>query len=244
MRLCLTVFFIILLAISAIALPENIVKETIESQGRKRSYYLFVPDSIKAPAPMIVLLHGSGRNGSSLVEKWKDLASKEGIILVGPDAQNSQGWFAPIDGPDFLYEIVEWIKLKHRVDPRRIYLFGHSAGASFALIISLLESNYFAATAVHAGAMQKKEYSFIAQAERKIPLSIIVGTQDPFFPLSDVRATRDALNEKGFSAILTEIPNHGHNYYDLASKINSDAWDFLKKHEMAEPKYRQYDFQK
>jgi predicted esterase len=49
-----------------------------------------------------VLLHGSGRNGLSLVEKWKDLASKEGIILAGPDAANPNVWSPSEDGPDFL----------------------------------------------------------------------------------------------------------------------------------------------
>jgi poly(3-hydroxybutyrate) depolymerase len=75
--------------------PEKIIlKEIIRSQGKERAYYLFVPDKISpaTPAPLLVLLHGSGRNGMSLVEKWKDLAKKEGIIIAGPDALDSKGW--------------------------------------------------------------------------------------------------------------------------------------------------------
>src|SRR2546422_10342862 len=51
---------------------------------------------------------------------------------------------------------------------------------------------------------------------------------DQFFPLAAVRATRDALNARGFSTELIELPGHDHWYYDLASKINRTAWDFLK----------------
>src|SRR6266568_2671983 len=116
---------------------QKIRKETIESQGKKRVYYLVVPDQATAehPAPLLLLLHGSGRNGLSLVEKWKDLATKEGIILVGPDAINSQGWSSPVDGPDFLHDLISDLKSKYSIDSRRMYLFGHSAGATFALFM-------------------------------------------------------------------------------------------------------------
>jgi hypothetical protein len=53
-----------------------------------------------------------------------------------------------------------------------------------------------------------------------------------------VRATRDALKERGFSPELTEIKGHTHWYYDRASEINRSAWDFLKKYELSgEPKF-------
>lgn len=65
---------------------EKISKEKLESQNRKRTYYLFIPDSVKSPAPLLVLLHGSGRNGLSLMEKWKEIASRENFIVAAPDA--------------------------------------------------------------------------------------------------------------------------------------------------------------
>src|SRR6266568_2457236 len=189
---------------------QKIRKETIESQGKKRVYYLVVPDQATAehPAPLLLLLHGSGRNGLSLVEKWKDLATKEGIILVGPDAINSQGWSSPVDGPDFLHDLISDLKSKYSIDSRRMYLFGHSAGATFALYMSLYESEYFAATAIHAGALSHDDGPIVERAKRKIPIYIVVGTVDPFFPLTAVRATRDALNSNGFDVQLTEINGH------------------------------------
>jgi poly(3-hydroxybutyrate) depolymerase len=131
--------FCILLALpmllSQARAADRITKETIESQGKKRTYYLMVPDSAKssASAPLIVLLHGSGRNGLSLMEKWKELASSEGVIIAGPDSRDSQGWQIPADGPGFIYDLVEALKTKYPINPRRVYLFGHSAGAVFAL---------------------------------------------------------------------------------------------------------------
>lgn len=224
-------------ASAVIALPakNEIVKDTLLFEGKKRAYYLLVPAGLsdKTAVPLVVTLHGSGRNGLSLVEKWKDIAATEGLIIVGPDAQNSEGWFVPQDGPDFLHALVEALKAKYPINPRRVYLFGHSAGASMGLYMSLYESEYFAATAVHAGSLRPQTYPLISFAKRKIPIFIMVGTRDQFFPLAEVRATRDELIKHGLTVQLTEIANHDHWYYDLAPKINRNAWDFLKKEELS-----------
>jgi predicted esterase len=224
---------------------DRITKETIESQGKKRTYYLMVPESAKSPAPvpLIVLLHGSGRNGLSLMEKWKEIASREGVIIAGPDSRDSQGWQIPGDGPGFIHDIVEALKAKHPINPRRIYLFGHSAGAVFALNLSMMESEYFAATAVHAGSWRtEREFSAVDYAKRKTPLAIIVGDRDAFFPLQSVQATESALKERGFAIVVKVMKGHDHWYYDLAPQINRDAWDFLKRHELNEaPRYETYD---
>ena len=246
MKLCTMLLFTFLMSLALLPNPaEKIIKESIRSQGVERTYYLFLPDKVNpaTPAPMVVLLHGSGRNGLSLVEKWKDLAKKEGVIIVGPDAVSSQGWKIPEDGPDFIHELVEGLKAKYPINARRVYLFGHSAGAGQALYLSLLESEYFAATAVHAGALGADDGPYIERAQRKIPIAIFVGTNDQFFPLPVVRATRDALNARGFKSELTEIKDHTHWYYDRAPEINRSAWEFLKGHELSgEPKYEQHRF--
>jgi poly(3-hydroxybutyrate) depolymerase len=239
----LCVLFVLGLTVPAFA--QKIRKETIDSQGKKRTYYLVVPDQSTAehPAPLLLLLHGSGRNGLSLVEKWKDLAVKEGIILVGPDAISSEGWKAPADGPDFLHDLISELKSKYPIDAHRMYLFGHSAGATFALYMALFESEYFAATAIHAGSLNSEDISIVERAKRKIPIYMVVGTVDRFFPLADVRATRDMLNKNGFNSQLTEMKDHDHWYYDLAPKINADAWNFLKQQKLTEePRYTQYNF--
>jgi len=246
MKYSILLLLAILVPSQTAAASDKIVKDSFTSQNKKRSFYLFAPDSIKSgtPAPLIVLLHGSGHNGLSLVDKWKDIAAKEAIIIVGPDSMDPSRWASPVDGPDFLRDLVESIKSKYTIDPRRVYLFGHSGGAIFALYMSLFESQYFAATVVHAGALHQRDPA-ISLAKRKTPIAIFVGTRDPLFPLEDVRGTRDDLNKQGFAVELTEVPGHDHNYYGVAPKINQSAWEFLKKHQLNEdPQYEQYNWNK
>src|SRR5438128_4659883 len=97
----------------------RITKETISSGGIKRTYYLYVPGTISAnkPAPLLMLLHGSGHNGKLLVEKWQGVAEQERIILAGPDALDSENWRIPEDGPRLLFDVAEELKGKYPVDP-------------------------------------------------------------------------------------------------------------------------------
>jgi predicted esterase len=219
----------------------RITKENIEFMGQQRSFHLFVPEALpsNSAVPLLVILHGSGANGASLVDKWRDLAAEEKIILAGPDSRDSTFWAAPVDGPDFLYEIVERLKKAYPIDPRRVYLFGHSGGAVFTLLTCMWESRYFAAAAIHAGALENFEaVDGVATAKRKIPIVIFSGTADPIFPIRAVRMTADTLRDAGFPVSLIEIPGHDHNYYAISSKINRQAWDYLKHYVLpADPSY-------
>src|SRR5438034_10345234 len=105
---------LLFLPVTSAPASDDITKELITSKGKTRAYYLYVPSTIKAssPAPLIVMLHGSGRVGMSLVEKWKDLAKKEGVIIVGPDSLDTSVWNMPQDGPDYLSDLVEELKRK------------------------------------------------------------------------------------------------------------------------------------
>jgi poly(3-hydroxybutyrate) depolymerase len=177
----------------------------------------------------------------SLIDPWKDLATKNGIILVAPDSSDSTQWNQSADGPEFIHAVVEGAKSKYPIDPRRVYLFGHSAGAVYALYLAAVQSEYFAATAIHAGALLQSDFGIIDVATRKMPIAIWVGTNDPFFSTTLVRATRDAFNSRGFSLQLTEIPGHDHNYYAIAAKINPAVWDSLKANALAsDPVWREY----
>jgi poly(3-hydroxybutyrate) depolymerase len=232
-RYALFFLSLLTLALPITASSQDIQKKSFVWQGQTRTYYLYTGQTmLEKPAPLIVLLHGSGRNGLSLVEKWRDLARQEGIIIVGPDAANPANWTAPIDGPEFLRNLVADIESKYSVNPSKVYLFGHSSGAFFALIMGLLNTQYYAAVAIHAGALPNGFPPLVDSAKRKIPIAFISGTNDRSVPITLVRASYDELRKRGFPVELKEIPNHDHWYYDLAPVINRSAWEFLSRQEL------------
>jgi predicted esterase len=231
----------------AAAADAKVQKLTFGSGGETRTYYLFISEKAgSGPASVILLLHGSGRNGKSLVDPWMSAAKAEGIVLVAPDASDPRAWRVPQEGPQFFHDLMELVRIGHgEIDDRRMYVFGHSAGAIHGLNLGVMESEYFAAVAVHAGALSPEMAPFLDQAPRKIPMAIWVGTNDHFFPIKIVRNTRDVLNAHGFNTRLTEINGHTHDYYSSAGGINKEAWAFLKDQKLAaDPKFQPYQLLK
>ena len=137
-----------------------------------------------------------------------------------------------MDPPEFFRVIIDQVKAIHPVDESRIYLFGHSAGAAYALFLAIMDSDIFAATAIHAGALQANPEGLFEQADRKMPIAIWVGDRDPNFPVDTVIATKRLYESNGYHVELSVIPNHDHNYYVISDEINSKAWNFLKKSQL------------
>jgi len=235
------------LAFAPAVLAGEMSQGSLVSGGVERTYSLAVPKDLEAtgePVPLLVVLHGSGRDGASLVSEWRKLGEKEGFLVAGPDSKNPQYWSAGRDGPDLLRDLVDHLAESWPVDRRRVYLFGHSAGAKFTLQMALLESRYFAAAALHAGALAPGTESWLpSKASRKIPLYVVTGTEDRYVPLADVRASRDALVEAGLAVELVEMKGHDHNYYVKSTRINRGVWAFLSGHRLEEePVYEPREF--
>jgi poly(3-hydroxybutyrate) depolymerase len=219
---------------SVVSGSEAAAKITFEFEGVSRTYYSFIPED-EGPLPIVVLLHGSGRDGKVMVDAWRDLASKERFIIAAPNSYDPAGWAFKTDSPRFFHAVVEQVKAKHAVDASRIYLFGHSAGALHALVLGIVDSRFYAAVAVHAGALPPGyEKLLFAQADRRTPIAIWVGSNDPLFSVDVVKATKRQFEQNGFQVELSIIPNHDHNYYAIADRVNSSAWDFLKKAQLKE----------
>src|SRR5262245_20152896 len=223
--------------------PGKVSSETITSRRKPRTYALYVPTGTAPDAklPLLVALHGSTSRGERIVSIWKDEAEKQKIVLAGPDSADPVHWASPGDGPLFLHDIVEEVASKYPIDRHRVYLFGHSAGAVFALQMAALESEYFAAAVIHAGSLYPDYFRLFGYATRKIPYFLIIGTKDQFFPLAEVTATRDALKTRGFPVEYLEIPGYDHGYKARSSEINPRAWDFLQRNPLPrDPKYTVY----
>ena len=168
---------------AALPAKTKIEKREILSEGRSRTYYLFVPERPAGapPVPLLVTLHGSGSDGRPLVERWRKLAQKEGIVVVGPDATARAAWNTATDSPVFFHDLVEDLRRALPIDARRVYLFGHSAGAVMNFFIASMESEYFAAAVSSAGSLPPPHESVLSYATRKIPFLLIVGS--PFLRL-------------------------------------------------------------
>src|SRR5688572_292311 len=225
---------------------QKAVPRTLSFDGQKRAYQLLIPaQASSGPVPIIVLLHGYGGNGQRLLSPWQDLAREQGIALVAPKSRDA-GWaILQGDGPDFFHALIEAVKKDVTIDARRVYLFGHSSGGHQALALGPLQSEYFAAVAVHAGALNPSERRFLQEARRKIPIAMWHGSADDIVPLRMGRETQDLFKSLEFPVTLNEIAGHTHDYYSRSARINAEIWAFLKTHALTtDPIYRPYTFKR
>jgi len=224
--------FCVLACVSLAHAKEKLNKLAFSFAGHSRTYYSYVPNETTA-MPVVVLLHGSGWDGRELADPWKSLATAEHFIIVAPNSLHADTWSLKDDSPEFLHQVVNQIKATHAIDETRIYLLGHSGGARYALALALIDSEYYAATAAHAGALSPQSVRFFGVAKRHMPVAICVGDQDSLFPLASVKATKALFDEHGFQTELFIMPNHTHDYDEVSGEVDRRAWDFFHKTQLA-----------
>ncbi|MEP6873374.1 MAG: PHB depolymerase family esterase [Burkholderiales bacterium] len=131
-----------------------------------RAYKVFIPAAYRGePMPLIVMLHGCKQNPDDFAAgtRMNELAEEHGFLVAYPaqsanaNGSNCWNWFQAKhqqrDGgePSILVGIVAEIADDCRVDPRRVYVAGLSAGAAMAVILGVTHADVFAAVGAHSG---------------------------------------------------------------------------------------------
>ncbi len=135
-----------------------------------RPFDVFVPTAYDGTTavPLVLLLHGYGASGA-IQEAYfqvQPIAESRGFLYVHADgtknAVDSQFWNATdacCGGPDaavddsaYITAIIESVQKDYKVDPKRIYLMGHSNGGFMSFRMACDHADMIAAIASLAGA--------------------------------------------------------------------------------------------
>jgi poly(3-hydroxybutyrate) depolymerase len=199
-------------------------------------FLVFLPSAYdgRRSLPALLALHGSGGNGRQSIAAWRSAAEQNGIVLIAPTLPAGPALEPKVHL--LLRDLLAEVLRQWKVDSRRVYLFGHSAGGVFSFDAVMLDSDLFAAAAIHAAAIDPDYDWILAKAQRKAPIALYIGDGDPFFSLPRVRRTRDVLQAGGFTVHYVEIPHHDHDYAAVADWVNRDAWKFLSGFSLEEKK--------
>ena len=200
---------------------------TVSCEGATYRYILVAP-KFSRPKPAILLLHGAGGHAQDLVIPWRDFAATHDIVLIAPELPRIRA-FEDV-APAVFRCVVEDARKAASLDPKRIYVLGHSMGGYLAYDAAMFDSEYFAAVAASAAAVDPDFDGILAKATRKIPIAIFIGDRDPLVPIASVRRTRDLLRSAGFPVVYEEIAGHDHQYELASDRINREAWKFFEAH--------------
>jgi poly(hydroxyalkanoate) depolymerase family esterase len=132
----------------------------------RRTYRLYVPSRYTAePMPLVVMLHGCKQTAEDFAAgtEMNELAEEGGFLVAYPaqpakaNGSNCWNWFDPQHQarghgePALIAGIVSEIRRDYRIEERRVFAAGLSAGAAMAVILGETHSEVFAAVGAHSG---------------------------------------------------------------------------------------------
>ncbi|QRX85101.1 PHB depolymerase family esterase [Glaciimonas sp. PAMC28666] len=157
--------------------PEELEAERAEGHGQfltksftnhagTRSYKLYIPSSYQGQAmPLMIMLHGCTQNPD-------DFANGTGMNIVAEESQcfvaypmqtqaanvsRCWNWFNAVDQqrdqgePSIIAGITQAILNDYKLDARKVYVAGLSAGGAMAIIMGTTYPDMYAAVGVHSG---------------------------------------------------------------------------------------------
>ena len=149
--------------------PGEFVSRSFTNDAGTRTYKLYVPASYAGElgdaVSMVVMLHGCTQSPDDFAAgtRMNALADHHGFLVVYPaQAVNANGskcwnWFRPEDQgrdrgePSLIAGITREVASNYRVDERRIFVAGLSAGAAMAVILGATYPELYAAVGAHSG---------------------------------------------------------------------------------------------
>lgn len=186
---------------AAAPLATGVIDGTLRTtDGRDRTYRLFVPEDLDAgdAVPLLVAMHGGTGWGGiyATISGYDDIASREGFIVVypdgvgiGEDGASLRTWNAgdccgparrlEVDDVAYVHQLVDEIAERYPIDEHQIYGVGHSNGGMLAYRIACENPGRFAAIAHQAGSLGIDSCS----PDRAVSFLHIHGTADLHVPI-------------------------------------------------------------
>jgi polyhydroxybutyrate depolymerase len=180
--------------------------------GGDRPVTVNLPTNLTNPAPLLILLHSASTSGAHQERYMKlgPIAKKSGIIYIAPDGtmspEGKRFWNASksccnkfkqdVDDVAYINSLIDEISAKTPVDPKRIYLIGHSNGAFMSYTFAC-KTNKVAAIVAIAGAMDVN-----AECTPSSPVSLldIHGTAD-----KTIKINGGVMNANPYTSAATTV---------------------------------------
>ncbi|MGA7809774.1 phospholipase [Bradyrhizobium sp.] len=196
--------------------------------GSRGGFALYVPEyyTPQRDWPLVMALHGGSGNGRNFLWSWLRDARSFGAILIAPTATGPT-WALMGEDADTpnLHRILESVRSRWSVDPRRLLLTGMSDGGTFCYVTGLESSSPF----THLAPVCATFHPLMAQmadAERlrNLPIFLVHGALDWMFPVEVARHTQAALSRAGARVAYREIDDLSHCY---PREINAEMLRWL-----------------
>ncbi len=197
------------------ASPDAALTATKVPVGGDRPVEVLTPQGFDPKAgrsyPLLILLHGYGSSGSRQ-DSYLGLseeALRRGYVFAAPDGMMSGSsrrfWNASeaccnfesttLDDVAYLRKLIQDITAHYAIDPKRVFIFGHSNGAFMANRLACDASPIVTAVAGLAGTMRSDPAN--CKPERPVSVLAIHGTDDRIVSYRGGRFSKDGASYPG-----------------------------------------------
>lgn len=199
----------------ALAPPDpsaTVTPGTLQQGSRTRGFLLHRPTSLKVPAPLLIVLHGSGQNSQAMRQAtgyaFERLADERGFVVAYADAYKGHwndsrqvGQYAAraegIDDVDYIGRLIDKLSAEQSIDDRRVFVFGYSGGGHMAYRLALQAPRRLAGLAVVAASLGT-DANLVTPASGPVPPTLIVnGSIDPVNPHAGGRSSVFGFADRG-----------------------------------------------
>lgn len=171
-----------------------LTKATIQVDGKERTYRTYLPKGLAKGAPLVIVMHGSGQNGSQIRLEtgygFDRLADQYGFGVVYPSASSfdwndcSKVGDFKVDGHEldhvkFVTLLTDKLITENSFDPQRVFATGVSSGGFMSLRLAIEAPARFRAVAAVSANLPVADNFKCTIAGQSTSVMIMNGTEDP-----------------------------------------------------------------
>lgn len=195
------------------------------ADGTLQPVGVYVPPSYDPhkPASVVVFLHGRTWTENYIIANpWvRAAADASGSIVIAPYCRGDSQYVDP--APSDAYAALDVARKAFNTDGQRTYLAGHSMGGYGVFIVGPRHPEVWAAVLAASGGLTTPTLNAALHALRRIPVYLVVGSDDQIVPKGYMKKNADLLRGSGIETHFYEEAGGLHNIGSISNAF-AHAW--------------------